>query len=208
MPLFSPSAPPFTTLQITSRPRTCCTRSSINPSESKMRSPLCTSRGSGVKVVFTRVESPRMRAVVITNCCPALQIHRLAACQRPGANLGPLKIAKNGNGFSLFQRRRAQQRDIRGMFLMSAVRKIQPRHIHPRLQQLFDHAAAICWPARWCRLFLNGEKSREVIAPRKIPRRCAPSHQSPLVNDASGMRSSSPCMRWYSSSVKGKGTNP
>ena len=36
-----------------------------------MRSPRWTSRGSGLKTVLTRVESPSTRAVVITNCWPA-----------------------------------------------------------------------------------------------------------------------------------------
>ena len=39
-----------------------------------MRLPRCTSLGSGIKVVFTRVESPRIFAVVIVNFWPARNV--------------------------------------------------------------------------------------------------------------------------------------
>jgi len=58
------------------------TRSSMRPSERRMRSPAFTSRGSGRKVVFTRVESPRIFAVVMMNCWPERRLTVAAAGKR------------------------------------------------------------------------------------------------------------------------------
>jgi hypothetical protein len=53
MPLFSPSMPPLTMSQTTSSPLTSCTRSSMRPSESRMREPCSTFSASVLKVVPT-----------------------------------------------------------------------------------------------------------------------------------------------------------
>src|SRR5208282_2241132 len=100
MPWCSPSAPPLTTWQMTSCLRIRSTRNSMSPSESRMRSPDFTSRGKGRKIVLTRVESPRIFAVVMTNCCPARSVTVPPPASTPVRILGPWRSAKIAIGFS------------------------------------------------------------------------------------------------------------
>src|SRR4029077_3252978 len=63
------------------------------------------------------------------------QLYWPASGERPGANLRTLQVGENGDWFFLFDGRGAQRGDILRMFRVSAMRKIQPRHIHTSLQQ-------------------------------------------------------------------------
>ena len=72
MPLCSPNMPPLTISQWTSPPETSWTRSSMRPSESKMREPCSTFSARVLKVVPTRAAVPGTSRGVMVNCPPAL----------------------------------------------------------------------------------------------------------------------------------------
>ena len=72
MPLFSPSMPPLTMSQETSSPTTSWTRSSIRPSESRMREPCSTFSARVLKVVPTSDAVPGTSRGVMVRRPPAL----------------------------------------------------------------------------------------------------------------------------------------
>ena len=71
MPLCSPRRPPLTISQITSPPSTSWTRSSMSPSESRMREPCSTFSAKVLKVVPTSAAVPGTSRGVMTSCSPA-----------------------------------------------------------------------------------------------------------------------------------------
>ena len=64
-----------------------------------MRSPRWTSRGSGVNVVFTRVESPNTRAVVMTKRWPVRSSTGPPLASGPVRIFGPCRSARIAIGF-------------------------------------------------------------------------------------------------------------
>src|SRR5208283_370065 len=71
----------------------------MSPSQSKTRSPAFTSRGKGRKIVLTRVESPRIFAVVMTNGCPARSVTVPPPASAPVRILGPCRSTRMAMGF-------------------------------------------------------------------------------------------------------------
>src|ERR1700687_3156362 len=123
---------------------------------------------------------------------------------------------------------------------MSAVRKIEPRHVHPRSQQAVDHPRRTTrWPngadnfgvpktheffvdkLSFAFLFPNGMRPVRLPFPTSRPFASLlpylviansatmwTSTSTPLLNAASGILSSSPCILFKSSSASGNGTRP
>ena len=69
-----------------------------------------------------------------------LQVHR-AVFHQAGADLGALQIAQDGNSEGPVRRLFPDNGDEFRLFLLSAVRKIQPEHIHAAVHQGADHVA-------------------------------------------------------------------
>src|SRR5258706_595519 len=68
------------------------------------------------------------------------QDHGRAAGKRSGSNLGALQIGEDGDGFVNLQGRRAQHGEAFGVIRVRAVREIEARDVHARVQQPFDGA--------------------------------------------------------------------
>ena len=67
------------------------------------------------------------------------QQHRTATRQRPRSDFRSLKVRQDRDRFFVLDGGRPQHRDAFGMLLMRAVREIQPRYVHSRVQQPVDH---------------------------------------------------------------------
>ena len=94
MPLCSPSIPPLITSHSTSLPCTALTRSSINPSESRMRSPILTSCASVWKVVDIVVAVPGISRGVMVTRDPAFSATGVRYFNRPVRIFGPCRSCR------------------------------------------------------------------------------------------------------------------
>ena len=94
MPFFSPSSPPFTISQITSAPSMRSTRSSISPSDSRIREPGSRFSASVVKTVPTRSAVPSIFSGVIVMRCPATSCTDTPPTRRPVRIFGPCRSAR------------------------------------------------------------------------------------------------------------------
>jgi len=67
-----------------------------------------------------------------------LQQHGLMILQPGGANLGPLQVAQDAHRLALLQAHLADHLDQRQLLLLSAVGKVQARHIDARANQITE----------------------------------------------------------------------
>ena len=101
----------------------------------------------------------------------------LAAGETGDADLGPLKIGENRHMAAGTLRRGANIGDSRGVFAMAAIGKIEPEHIDPGANQLFDLAVA------------RGPERGDDLGGAQTGRRARmPVHRFPLVLEPSGFR--------------------
>ena len=98
MPLFSPSMPPLTISQTTSSPRTSWTRSSMRPSESRMREPCSTFSARVLKVVPTMRAVPWTSRGVMVRRPPALSSTAWWSLSLEVRILGPCRSAMIQSG--------------------------------------------------------------------------------------------------------------
>ena len=70
---------------------------------------------------------------------PETQPHRALLLQRTRADFRPLQVGENGDGFLISSGGAPDGGDAVRMFLVRAVRKIQPCHVHPGTDQLVHH---------------------------------------------------------------------
>ena len=111
MPLCSPSMPPLITSHSTSLPWMACTRSSINPSESRMRSPIFTSCARVWKVVEIVVAVPGMSRGVMVTREPAFSTTGVRYFRRPVRIFGPCRSCRMQMVRSSFSAAAAQHLD-------------------------------------------------------------------------------------------------
>ena len=100
MPLFSPSIPPLIISQTTSWPCTSATRSSIRPSESRIREPASTFSASVLKVVPTSSAVPIISRGVMVSRSPALSNTGLRSTSLAVRIFGPCRSPSMHKGFS------------------------------------------------------------------------------------------------------------
>ena len=94
IPWCSPSKPPLITSHSRSSPRMLRTRSSINPSESKICAPGSTSRAKPPNVVGMRVGVPAISRGAMVMCDPALRTTGVCPFRRPVRILGPCRSCR------------------------------------------------------------------------------------------------------------------
>ncbi len=99
MPLCSPSMPPLITSQSTSSPGMSITRSSIRPSESRIRAPGSRFSASVGKVVAITLAVPRMSRGVMVSRCPAFNCTGIRFFSRPVRILGPCRSPRMQTSF-------------------------------------------------------------------------------------------------------------
>src|SRR5260370_6745455 len=168
------------------------------------------------------------------------QQHRPAARQSPRPDFWSLKVGENRDRLFVLDGGRPQQRDAFRVLLVRAVRKIEPRHVHPRVHQAVNHPrrtarrpdrahyfgmtkthTLFCGNYSQLLLFFTGRQFTTTVFfqssrfAASLPYRATANSamtrdntSTPLVKDASGIRSSFPCIRRKSSSVSGNGRNP
>ena len=136
MPLCSPSMPPLTISQITSPSSTSWTRSSIRPSESRMREPCSTFSARVLKVVPTSDAVPGTSRGVMVSSSPAFEQHRLMIFQLGGANLGSLQVAEDAERLVFLAADFTNHLDHRQLLLVGAVGKVQPDDIDASADQI------------------------------------------------------------------------
>ena len=98
MPLFSPSMPPSMISHTTSLSFTSCTRSSIKPSESRMREPCSTFSASVLKVVPTNCAVPATSRGVMVSLEPAFNITGWWSFNFEVRIFGPCRSARMHSG--------------------------------------------------------------------------------------------------------------
>src|SRR3981081_276870 len=76
-------------------------------------------------------------------CLPCAQQHRSAARQRSGPDFRSLKVGENRDRLFVLNGGHSEHGNVLRMFVVRAVRKIEPRHVHPRAQQAVNHPRRI-----------------------------------------------------------------